>query len=211
MLKFFYATQSSSTAARIGLEEAGLEYEGVEVSWRRNVNVEAVREVNSLGQIPVLVGPFGTLTQNTAILEYVADQTPSLGFLPEAGTPELWRARAWLSYIAADFHKAFSPLGHAARWTKNESAQGEIRAAALAAIAGHLAYVNKSLEGKNYLLGERYSFADSYLFVVLGWCKWAGVPVAEHRNILPYMHRIYNRPAVQKVLAAEDLLDFFPA
>lgn len=211
MLKFYYATQSSSTAARIGLEEAGLPYEGIEVSWRRKVNLEEVKKVNPLGQIPVLMADFGVLTQNIAILEYAADQVPEKGLLPKAGTPEGWQARAWLSYMAADFQKAFGPFAFADRFTKNETAQGEIREAAREAIAGHVAYVNQSLEGKAYLLGSRFSMVDAYAFVVLGWCKWAEINLASYKNILPYLHRIYERPAVQKVLKEEDLLDFFPA
>jgi glutathione S-transferase len=193
------------------LEEAAISYEGIEVSWRRNVNVDKLAAVNPLGQVPAIQADFGVLTQTHAILEYAADHGGVRGLLPAAGTPNRDQARAWLSFIAADFQKGFLPLGFADRWTQNPDAQNEIRAAAKEGVNKHLAYINHALAGKSFVLGEDYSLVDAYLFVILGWCKWSKVSLAPYANIQPYLRRVYERPAVQKILKDEDLLDFFPA
>ncbi|RYZ99316.1 MAG: hypothetical protein EOP11_19630 [Proteobacteria bacterium] len=211
MLKFYYSTQTAATAARIALEEAAISYEGIEISWRRNLNVEKLAAVNPLGQVPVVQADFGVLTQVHAIIEYAADHGGERGLLPAAGTPARDQARAWLSFIASDFQKGFLPIAFAERWTQNTEAQNEIRRAAKEGVDKHLAYINQALAGKSFVLGNDYSLVDAYLFVILGWCKWSGVGLSAHANIAPYLRRVYERPAVQKVLKDEDLLDFFPA
>ncbi|RYZ93909.1 MAG: hypothetical protein EOP11_27145, partial [Proteobacteria bacterium] len=127
-----------------------------------------------------------------------------------AGTPARDQARAWLSFVASDFQKGFLPIGFADRWTQIPEAQAEIRNAAKAGVEKHLEYINAALEGKNFILGAEYSLVDAHLFVVLGWCKWSAVPLAPFANIQSYLRRVYERPAVQKILKDENLLDFFP-
>ena len=75
-LTFFYSTQTCSTAIHIALEETGLPFNGVEVSWKRKLNVAELEAVNPLGQVPFLVTNGRPLSQSIAILEYVADQAP---------------------------------------------------------------------------------------------------------------------------------------
>lgn len=211
MLTFYYSTQTCSTAVHIALEEAGLPFQGVEVSWRRNVNVDKLEAVNPLGQVPVIVESNRKLNQSIAILEMIADRASGRKLLPAAGTWERTEALSWLSFIGADLQKNFAPFVLAARWTANESAQADIKRAASDTLAKQLAYVDRSLAGKDFILGNEFSVVDAYLFTILGWCKWAEVNVSPYPNIQPYLRRVMARPAVQKVLAKEELLDFLPA
>lgn len=211
MLKFYYSTQTCSTAARIALEEAGIAYEGIEVSWQRNVNVPELNAVNPMGQVPVLVAGDEVLTQSIAILEYIADRAPAKKLLPFAGTRERLQALSWLAFVGADFQKCFGPVFLASRWTKDEAAATEIRRWSAEQIKKHLAIINDALpDDEEFLLGEHFSVADAYLFTILGWCKWSKVPVSPYARILPYMKRVYARPVVKRVLEQEGLLDFFP-
>jgi glutathione S-transferase len=211
MLKFFYSTQTCSTAVHIALEEAEIPFDGVEVSWKRKVNVAELETVNPLGQVPVLVDGKKTLIQSMAILEYIAEKAPEKNLLPRSGTWERSEATAWLAFIGADFQKSFAPIFRASRWTNDKSVQETIIAATREGIDKHLAYLDNSLAGKEYLLGNRFSVADAYLFTILGWCKWAEVKVGKYSNVTAYMKRILKRPAVQKVLEKEEMQDYLPA
>lgn len=211
MHTFYYATQTCSTAIHIALMEAEISFEGVEVSWKRKVNLDKLAAVNPLGQVPVLVKDGRPLNQSIAILEYVAEQAPAKKLLPPAGSWERTQALSWLAFIGADLQKSFGPIFWASSWTTDISVQTEIRKSVAASIDKHLAYIDDALQGKDYLLGQQFTVADAYLFTVVGWCKWAEVKISKYNNLTAYLKRVYARPAVQKVLAKEDLLDFMPS
>jgi glutathione S-transferase len=75
-------------------------------------------------------------------------------------------------------------------------------------IESFLPYIDQSLVGKSFLTGYQFTVADIYLFTVLGWTQWFEVSTKEFKNITAYMKRIFDRPAVYKILAEEDLLDY---
>lgn len=210
MLKFFYSTQTCSTAIHIALEEAGLPFEGVEVSWKRKVNVAELEAVNPLGQVPVLQEGDKVLGQSIAILERIGDLAPAKNLLPPPGTWERAHAMGWLAFTGSDFQKAFGPIFLASRWTTDTAAQTAIKTGAIETLRKHLDHIDRSLTGKDFILGKQFSVADAFLFTILGWCKWSEVKTSGHKNITAYLKRIYDRPAVQKVLAKEEMMDFFP-
>lgn len=211
MIKFFYSTQTCSTAVHLALEEAGLPFEGVEVSWRRKVNVEELEKVNPLGQVPALVIDGKSLIQSIAILETIGDLAKGKNLLAPAGSWERTETLAWLSFVGADFQKAFAPLFLASRWTQDIPAQTAIKNATLETLNKQLTYIDKALAGKEFLVGKTFTVADAYLFTIAGWCKWSEVKIAGYPNLVAYLKRIYQRPAVQKVLAKEEMMDFIPS
>lgn len=208
MLTFFYSTGTCSTACHIALKEAGLPFRGIEVSWQRSLHLAELDAVNPLGQVPVLVHEGKALTQTLAVLAYIAERAPRL--LPEKGSWEHSQAMSWLAFIAADFQKGFGPLLGAARWTESEAAQASIKNAALLNLGKYLAHIDHSLAGKDYILGTEFSVVDAYLFVVAGWCKWAGIKIGKYSHLSAYMKRVNARPAVQEVLAKEELFAYLP-
>lgn len=128
MMKLYFSTATCSTACHIAMEELGLEFIPVEVSWKRNLNVDELNKINPLGAVPVLISEQGkTLTQNVAILEYLADQKPSAHLLAEPGSWERNETISWVTFVASDLQKAFNPFFHSKDMTASESAQKEIR------------------------------------------------------------------------------------
>lgn len=209
MLKFYYSTQTCSTAVHIALAELGLPFEGVEVSWRRKLNLAELEAVNPLGAVPVLVDGGKTLTQTSAILEYLGDKTKKM--IPTAGSWERALASEWFAFVGADFQKAFQPLVRASRWTNNADAQAEIKKAAYENIEKLLSHLDRSLAEREFILGKEFSLVDAHLFTICGWCKWGEVKIGKYSNLVRYLKRVYERPAVQKVLKAEEMLDFMPS
>ena len=195
-------------SCHIGLEEAAVPYEALKVDWGKpDAHLADLERLNPLGVVPVLVMKDGrTLTQNTAILEMVADMKPEMKLLAPVGSWERAETLAWLSFVAADLHKAYSPLFGLQGISANEATQADVREWAMKNVHQHLAHADSRLADREYLMGSTFTIADAYLFTVLGWSKWVGVKMDAYQNLATYIDRVYQRPAVQAVLRAEGLL-----
>ncbi len=209
MMKFYFSTSTCSTACHIALEELSLEYTPIEVSWKRDLNVSELNKLNPLGAVPVLISAQGkTLTQNTAILEYLADQKPSAQLLAGNGTWERSETMSWVAFVASDLQKAFTPFFQVKDISQSETAQTEIKDFAAKKIKTFLDHIENNLAGKNYITGNQFTIADAYLFTIIGWTKWVKISTLEYKNITKYMKRVFDRPAVQSVLKKENMLDY---
>jgi len=205
MVTFYYSTGTCSTAVHILLEEAKIPFRGVEVSWRRNLNVAELEKVSSLGQVPVLVDEGRTLTQTHALLEYLGDRH---GLMPKPGTWERALATRWMSFAAADLQKSYAPIFGPQRFTANESAQAELKANGIKNVEKQLAFVDANMGDAEYLTGSQFTAADAHLFTIAGWARLFGIQLSAYPRLYAFMKRVYARPAVQKVLTAENLLDY---
>jgi glutathione S-transferase len=148
------------------------------------------------------------LNQNIAIHTYIADQAPERKLLPSFGSQERAVAMSWLSFVAADFHKAFGPLFALDSITSNEHAQGDIHDWAAGNVKRCLSYLDHHFKENDYLMGKAFTVADSYCFVIAGWpntMKWMNISLTPYKNLLAYLTRVAQRPAVQKVLKQEGL------
>lgn len=107
MITLYYHRGACSTSNHFALEEAGVDYQAIEVHLDRKDDPIAikVRELNPMAMTPVLVLEDGTvLTQNAATLAYIADLVPEKKLLPPRNTIERAQAESWLSFIASDLH-----------------------------------------------------------------------------------------------------------
>ncbi len=208
MMKLFYSAGACSLSCHIALNEAGLAFEAHEVDWDENKNVDELMRRNPFGAVPMMVMEDGsTLTQNQAILTFIADSAPKANLLPAYGTRERANAIQWLATVSTDVHKAFGPLfGYTAK-VKGEEAQKEVREWLVGNLDAALTTVDSHLAGKDYLMGSQFTVADAYLFTVYNWCQWVKVPTEKYKNLNTFSSRVYQRPAVQKAMKTEGLLD----
>lgn len=210
MLKFYYSTVTSSTATHIAFAEAGMPFEGVEVSWSRNVNVDALAKVNPLGVVPAITVDGKPITQTIAIMEYIADQNPQSKLLPPAGTVERAEVMSWLAFCSSDLQRAYTPLFRIrGKWNVNDEAKAEIKKQVTADILAYIEHVDKNLAGKDYITGKTFTVADCLLFINLGFTKFAEIDISPYKNAQAFVKRVAGRPAVQKVLKDEQMLDLF--
>ncbi|MGZ3652556.1 MAG: glutathione S-transferase family protein [Bdellovibrionota bacterium] len=211
MLKFFYSTATCSTVTHIALEEAALPFTGVEVSWSRNLNVSELAKVSPLGAVPALEIDGKLLTQTPAILEYIAEAAPTKNLLAKAGSFERLETLSWVAFASADFQKAYAPIFLARRLNLDDKAKAELRTSSLKNVEKYVAHLDANLAGKDFIMGKQFTIADAALFTFLGWTTWVEFDTTPYKNVTAYMKRIYARPAVQKVLKAEELLGFVKA
>jgi glutathione S-transferase len=209
-MKLLYSAGSCSTSCHISLEESGLKYEAVEVDWDNpsDPNIAQVEKLNPMGTLPILITDEGkVLNQNAAIHTYIADKASGRNLLPPVGTVERAEAINWLGFVNSDLHKAFGPMFALSSTFKEPAVNSVVKNWSLANVNQCLGLMDQSLAGKDYLTGKTFTVADAYAFVVVGWTKWLQIPTEQYRNVNAYLGRIYQRPAVQKVLKEEGLLE----
>jgi glutathione S-transferase len=197
-MELYFSPLACSMATRISFYEAGAEatYTEVDAKTKRTSKGQDFREINPLGLVPTLRTDGGeVLTENAAILQYVAEQLPDARLAPEGG---LGRARLqqWLCFIGTELHKAlFAPLldPKASEGAKQYALQkGEAR----------LTHLGQHLEGREFLL-DRFSVADAYLVTVLGWTVVTPIDLGKWPALAAYVERVRQRPSVAQAFAEE--------
>ncbi len=202
-MKLYFSPGACSLSPHIVLREAGLDFttEQVDLRTKQAAGGSDYRQVNPKGSVPALMLKDGAvLTEGPAIVQFLADLVPEKQLVPLAGSFERYRLIEWLNYIATEMHKGFGPLF-------NRGASAEARDNAITGLAVRFGHVARSLEGRDYLMGERFTVADAYLFTVLNWCGFAGVDLAPWPVLQAYQGRVAARPAVRQALRAEGLAD----
>ncbi len=202
-MKLFYSPGACSMAAHILLEETGKAYACVSVDIRdaahRTSSGEDFLALNPKGYVPALVLDSGdVLTENSALLPWIAAQDPQRRLMPAEGTLDNYRVHEWLGFIGTEIHKSCSPLFR-------PDAPPEVVKSSHAALKRRLGYVNEALAARPYLIGEAFTPADAYLFVVLSWFAHLAFDLAPYPHLQAFQARVGARPSVQKVLRAEGL------
>lgn len=200
-MKLYFAPGACSLASHIALCESGLLFSTVRVDLRTHTTEDGrdYRDIQPLGYVPLLELDDGQhLAEGPAILQYVADQATDQGLAPPWGTLERYRLAEHLGFISTELHRHFGPLFDA-------STPSAVQDTHRQRVLGRFQWVNQTLEGKSYLLGERYSVADAYLFVVCGWSKLVGLDLSGFTHLQSLLARVSSRPAVQRALAVEGL------
>lgn len=198
-MKLYHSPGSCSLSPMIALHEAGIAFEPVLASTKSHKLQDGTDYygINPLGYVPMLELDDGTrLREGPAIVQYIADQAPLKNLAPAAGTMQRYRLQEWLTFIGTEVHKGFSPLF-------NPSMPEEAKTIAKERLKSRFAWLEKEVEGKEYLMGEHFSVADGYLFTVLNWATPTGVDLSPYANLLAWHARVGARPAVQAAQKAQ--------
>jgi glutathione S-transferase len=197
-MNLYFSPLACSLATRIVLYETGSEAEFTQVDLRskRLPDGSDFLAIAPMGQVPVLRIEDGSLlTENTAVLQHVADRKPSAELAPAAIT-ERSRLRQWLGFIGTELHKGvFAPL------VDLESPEGA-KAYAREKAPLRFAVVQDRLSKHDFLL-DRFSVADAYLATILNWTAPFGVDLEPWPAIRSYHKRVLERPEVAKAVGEE--------
>jgi glutathione S-transferase len=201
-MKLYYSPGACSLSPHIALYEAGLTFEAIAAPTKTHQLPDGsdFYKVNPLGYVPFLALDDGrTLHEGPAIVQYIADQAPAKNLAPANGSFERYKLQEWLNLIGTELHKGFSPL-----FTPNMPE--EAKTMARERLQSRLKWVDGELAGKQYLMGDAFTVADGYLFVVTNWGQYVGVDVAPFANLVAFRARVAGRPAVIAAMKAEGLL-----
>ena len=201
-MKLYYKPGACSLSPHIVLRESGADFEieQVDTDTKKTASGADFNQINPKGYVPALELDNGqVLTEGAAIVQYIADQNTGSGLAPAAGTIERARLQEYLNYVASEFHKAFGPL-----FSPNSSDAEQ--AAAKANVNRRLEYLESVFaDGRAYLLGDNFSVADAYLFVVTSWAKFKEIDLSGYPKMRAFFERVASRTKVQEALKAEGL------
>jgi glutathione S-transferase len=174
--------------------------EKVDLGKKLTATGEDYTKINPKGYVPAIMLDDGEiLTEVAVILQYLADLKPESGLAPAAGTMERYHLMEWLNFVATEIHKQLGPLFNPAipeAWKANQ----------LNLLGRRFDFLTARLAGKQYLMGERFSVADAYLFTILNWTRILHVDTRKWPLIEEYLARVAARPAVISTLKEEGLL-----
>jgi glutathione S-transferase len=201
-MKLYYSPGACSMSDHIALEWIGKPYIAEKMS-RESMKSPEYLKLNPAGAVPVLEVDGWALTQNVAILNYLADTFPEAK-LGGDGTPK-GRAEVnrWLAFLNADVHPTFHPLFGTTSYLDDAAAE-QTKAKARDKLREQFGRADKQLTGQDWLTGKR-SVADAYLFVVLRWAKAMKVDLSGFDNLTRFFEHMSADASVGKVLAAEGL------
>ena len=201
-MKLYYAPGACSLAPHIVAREAGIDLELDKVDWKtkKTESGKDFASVNPKGYVPALELDDGQLlTEGPVIQQYLADKKPASGLAPANGTLERYRLQEMHTYINSEIHKQFGPLF-------NPSITPEAKEYQFATIRRRLEFIEKGLGNKQFLLGDKFTAADAYLFVMLSWTDHMKIDISALKSLAAYKGRVFARPAVQAAMKAEGLI-----
>jgi glutathione S-transferase len=198
-MELYFSPMACSLASRIALYEASAadaRFIEVDPKSKRTLDGANYLEIYPLGMVPLLrLEDCSLLSENAAILQYIAARYPAAGLAPRDET-ERARLQQWLCFIGTELHKAFFiPLF-------DQKAPEGTRAHTLKKYETRLKYLNDHLTGREYLL-DRFSVADAYLYAVLNWTAPTRVDLTPWPAIKCYYESLQGRPSIAKAFLEE--------
>lgn len=197
-MKLYFKPGACALASHIALREAGVDATLVKASKGKLDDGTDFTKLNPKGYTPALQLEDGQLlTEGAVILQYLGDRAPAKKLVSAPGSLDRYREQEWLTYIATEIHKSFSPLFN--------PKVGEYGAAVREALSAKFDFLSKHLESRPFLMGERFTVADAYLFTVLRWAKDPLIDLARWPVLVAYKERVAARPFVKKALEEEGI------
>ncbi len=200
-MKLYYLTGACSLASYISLIEAGLPFEAYSVdrATKKTADGKDYTSFNPKGYVPALVLDDGqVLTENVAVLSYIASLDKSRRLAPDPGTLGFFRVVEWLAFINSEVHKCMSPMFR-------PTTPDDQKAALRETLAARHAFIENALGDKPFLTGDNFTVADAYLYVTLSWRERVGVDISRFPKLTAFFERARARPSVQKARTAEGL------
>ena len=204
MLKLYYAPGTCALATHIALEEAGAPYEAVRVDFAGQAQRSAeYLAINPKGRVPALVTEHGTLTETPSLLCFVAQRFPGAELAPLADPFALGQIQEFNSYLCSTVHVAHAHGRRAARWADDAAAIEAMKRKVPATMTDCFDLIEHKLLKGPWVMGERYTICDPYLFTIGIWIEGDGVDTAKLPGVMEHRRRMLARPAVQKAVAVE--------
>ena len=205
MLRLFQITGSASFAARAALEEAGAGYEAVNVHPRRRDEQPDFEAVNPLRRVPALQDDDELIYETGAVLLYLVERLPGRGLGPLPGEPGRGALLRWVTWLAETLHGAYHALDTPSRLTDDPAGYEGIRLKGRQKLDAQGAYLERELAGRRWCLGEEFSVADIYLYMLKGWESYSDGYTLGGEHLAAHYERVGARPAIARTRELDDL------
>jgi len=204
MFTLYFASGTCALASHIALEQAGADYQAVSVDFSRNEQQSPdYLRVNPKGRVPALVTSRGVLTETPAILAFICQTHPKAGLAPLDDPFELARMNAFNSYLCSTVHIAHAHKRRGYRWADDPAAIAAMQKKVPENMSACFELIENEFFKGPWVLGERYTVSDMYLFTIAQWLEGDGVDVEKFPKAAEHQRRMAGDPVVSKVLAAQ--------
>jgi glutathione S-transferase len=204
-ITLYYRPGTAAMAPHMALEEAGARYQLALVDDDGGMSLAEYRSVNPLGRVPTYVDDGLVLWEAAAVCVHIADTHPAAALLPPLGSHQRALAMRWLIYLTNTVQATFMHHAYPHRLTEDEPAAAELAAGAGRALDAALDHIDSLLGDGPHLLGEQFTVADLYLFMVTRWCRRLPRKAWSRPHVGPHYARMAERPAVARALAQEGI------
>ena len=205
MLKLYYTPNTCALASHIVLEEAGYDYKAVRIDFATaEQRSPAYLAINPKGRVPALVTERGVLTETPAMLVFLAQGRPDAGLAPLDDPWALAEAQAFNSYLCSTVHIAHAHRMRGARWADEPAAIAEMQRKVPQSVLAAFTLIEDGMLRGPWVMGERYSICDAYLFTLAQWLEGDGVEVARLPRVMEHRRRTGERAAVRQALGLHE-------
>ena len=204
MLTLYYSPGVCSMASHIGLEETGAPYEKRPTLLPKGEQkTEAYLKVNPKGKVPALDVDGRVITENTAILTYLGRRFADKKLLPTDPIEEA-QCIAQMAWFSNSVHPPYTHYARPERYGDGEAAQATVKETGKKTFWTSCTEIDALLQGKAWIMGSQYTVADGYALVFYGWGMRAALPMQDLKAYTAWKERMVKRPAVKRVLEAEE-------
>ena len=202
-MQLFAAPRACSFGAHVVIRELDLPVDVTLVTL--NDAASALHAVNPQGRVPALRLDDGTvLTENSAILPFLADLVPGTSLFAPPGSVERAQIQSWIAYIATELHAgSMRPFNRPHLFSADAAAHDGIRAASLGRLKAALLPLETRLAWHGFLVGNRFTIADAYFGNFAGLARVLGGELAEFEALHAYSQHYEARASVQAARAFE--------
>ncbi len=205
MITLYAVPGACSLSPHIVLEELKIPYELKLFGWKDAAMRDELKKQNPMGQVPTIITDEGyPLAEGAVILQYLVSKKPNT-LLPTSGK-ERFKALEWLNFVGTELHKSFIPLFNPKVFSDDESHLEAIRQKAKTRLEKYLGVTEKRFSDGDYCVGNNFTIADVYLFVVLNWLGHFKIDLAPYTKLKAFCDRVSRRPSVIAAMKSEGLL-----
>jgi glutathione S-transferase len=203
MLKLFYSPGACSIVSHIALYEAGTDFEAVRVMLAQGEQLKPeYLAINPHGRVPALGTDKGVVTEQIAVVNYIADKFGKDGSVPRGDAFAAAKCNELLGWFASTVHISFAEIFRPGRFVTDESVHEAVTQGGRAALLKHFDEIDAKC-GEGWITGGTFTAADSYLLIFFRWGKRLEFDMARYANWAALVGRVLDRPAVARTLEAE--------
>jgi glutathione S-transferase len=203
MLTLFYAPGTCSMASHIALEESGVSFETHRLNFANGEQTKPeYLKINPKARVPALVTDNGIITENVAILAFIAQSYPDANLAP-IDPFAFAQMQSINAYLSSTVHVAHAHRGRGYRWSDDAAAHESMKAKVPENMTACFSLIENDYFKGPWVMGNQFTVADCYLYTIARWLEGDGVDPAQFPKVLDHRNRMAARPAVVKVLARE--------
>jgi len=206
MYQLYYYPNNASLVAHFLLHHMGLDHQLLLVDREAQFHKSAeYLQLNPAGRIPTLVDNGHAIFESTAICIHLCEQHPEHELIPTLGSIERAQFFQWLSYLNNTLQAELMVLYYPHRHTDDTRHINSVIAAQQIRVSEALAVLNEQLQDKPYLLGDRISACDFFLFMLAEWCLKVPKSPLHFEHLASYLKRLSIHPTIQAVCKIEGI------